>query len=722
MKSFFRFRADWETEEGQVDLVVLFNAGQTLDTRQLLEHIDKEVRTRLRPDQIIVITREQTADAAAADIARDEVRSTLLERVGEGCHVELWSFDMVGGATLIETIQHGLFRTAPDLQAIIRRGATEIFNEHKGFVEGSENYHFRNPSGKHTDRFIRLSNILVRHAEITFLAFAMLPFIPLDTRNAYIDTPAVHAVVSALNELRRGTEPESYVAAENFRSYYGVDDHPFTDVSQSVAIISASSSGGLAQRLNARGFGDDQIAHLLFLGERKGTLRIAIDLAMDPRGNPKGHEPARRTYETNCVLCRQGSIFIELRGDQFDVSPPQPVPLVVKQAHAPDTLMPQFARLVGGQCFGSSASNLHRVDTDALLLHAGYAERLDYFLRRFVPAGARFCVLADEQSEAWGQLAAAKSGQTFQFVRADQPNEIDAAIQDADGPLLVMAAAIGSGRRLLDISRELRTAAPRAPITYLVGFAKPTSAEQRKTLRNSLVFSNREAHHAFETVEEMVLPSARRENAWERELQFLQEGAHTWAGRNRTFIDDRIARLENASSPLCDDVFVGNGYTGSLKLRPGFAFWSEGLVTGVETQADVFATISSVLQNLRTAPQSAKEALRSGWFRQTLIHPEVFGRFNDGIIQASFLRAALPSELDYRSEPELSEQLARLIGRIVEGAHLVRGEGAFEFLLALGSERLRLKAEHLGLALPPAPAKRPLIQAIRKRVKTALRA
>jgi hypothetical protein len=392
------------------------------------------------------------------------------------------------------------------------------------------------------------------------------------------------------------------------------------------------------------------------------------------------------------------------------------------QAHAPEALAAQFARLVGGGCLNSSTSHLHKIDTNALLAHADYVERLDYFLRRFVPAGAQFCVLPDEQSEPWGALAATRSGQTLQFVRADRPNEIENIIKDADGPLLVIAAAIGSGRRLLDISRELRTAAPRAPITYLVGFAKPTSPDQRRTLRNSLVFSNREAHHAFETVEEMVLPSARRENAWDRELAFLQAAADTWAGRNRKFVDQRIDRLGNVSTPLIEDAFVANEEGGRLRLRPGFAFWPEGLVTGAETQADVFATVSSVLQSLRTAPPSAKEALRSGWFRQTLIHPEVFGRFNDGIIQASFLRAALPSELDYRSDPELSEQLARLIGRIVEGAHLVRGEAAFEFLLALGCERLRLRSEHLALALPQAPARRPLVQAIRKRVKAALKA
>ncbi|HEY5722864.1 MAG TPA: hypothetical protein VIT45_11140 [Allosphingosinicella sp.] len=720
MRNFFHYRADWVADGGLIDVLILFNAGRELDTHQLREIVDGEVQNYLRPDQLIVISRAQTIAAALQAIKTEETQTTLLERVGEGCHVELWSFDETGGTDCVEALQKGPRRVEPSLTEIVRRGATKIFNEHKGFVEGSESYHFRNPSGKHTDRFMRLSNILVRQAEITFLALALLSFVPLGTKNAYIDTPALHAVISALNELRKGGEPDAYIAAENFRSYYGVDDYPFTEVDRSVAIISASSSGSLAARLTARGFSADQVIHLLFLGEKKGALQIAVDLAFDKRLNPFGHDPARRTYEKDCALCKQGSMFIELRGDQFDISPPQPLPLVIKQAHAPEALSHQLKRLVGSRCFSSSAMSLHWIDPAALLQHPPYAERLDYFLRRFVPAGAQFCVLADEQSEAWGRAAAEKSGQTFQFVRADRPNEIELSIQNADGPLLVMAAVIGNGRRLLDISRELRTAAPRAPITYIVGFAKPSSVERLRTLRNSLIFSNREAHHAFETIEEMVLPSARRENAWEQELEFLREAPHAWAGRNRDFINQRIAQLENVSAPLIDNLFLANAFTGVLKMRPGFAFWPEGLVTGGEKQADVYTTISSVLQSLRTAPSSAKEALRSGWFRQTLIHPEVFGRFNDGILQASFLRAALPSELDYRSEPELSSQLARLIGRIVEGANLVRGEGAFEFLLALGCSRLRLQKGHYDLALPVAPPNRPLIQALRKTVRTVL--
>ena len=59
-----------------------------------------------------------------------------------------------------------------ELDDLLRRGATAIFRSNGGFVEATSAYHFRNPSGRHTSRFMRLSNILVRQPEIMLSASA----------------------------------------------------------------------------------------------------------------------------------------------------------------------------------------------------------------------------------------------------------------------------------------------------------------------------------------------------------------------------------------------------------------------------------------------------------------------------------------------------------------------------------------------------------------------
>ena len=94
-------------------MLVVFNASQELDTRQLRELVDAEVQRYLRPDQLIIISRAQTICAAQLALADEQARTTLLERVGEGCHAELWSFNGRGKAECTEVIQDGPFRISP---------------------------------------------------------------------------------------------------------------------------------------------------------------------------------------------------------------------------------------------------------------------------------------------------------------------------------------------------------------------------------------------------------------------------------------------------------------------------------------------------------------------------------------------------------------------------------------------------------------------------------
>jgi hypothetical protein len=64
--------------------------------------------------------------------------------------------------------------------------------------------------------------------------------------------------------------------------------------------------------------------------------------------------------------------------------------------------------------------------------------------------------------------------------------------------------------------------------------------------------------------------------------------------------------------------------------------------------------------------------------------PSVFSRYDDGIIQAAFLRAALPTKLDYSAHEIYSKAMAAIILRVARGYSYERGEAAMEFIIALG--------------------------------------
>jgi hypothetical protein len=174
----------------------------------------------------------------------------------------------------------------------------------------------------------------------------------------------------------------------------------------------------------------------------------------------------------------------------------------------------------------------------------------------------------------------------------------------------------------------------------------------------------------------------------------------------------RLTLLRRTSTPLTDELFVAAGAT-PLVLQPGFVFWSSELperTTAKPTQADVFYTISNVLQKLRTtAPKPGARALRANWFQQTLLDPSNLGRFNDGVIQASLLRAARPTEIDFSGDAGSRLDAARIVRRIIDGAHRPRGEAAGEVLIALGSGRLRLATGRLAEILAVNPTHPPLV-------------
>jgi hypothetical protein len=86
-------------------------------------------------------------------------------------------------------------------------------------------------------------------------------------------------------------------------------------------------------------------------------------------------------------------------------------------------------------------------------------------------------------------------------------------------------------------------------------------------------------------------------------------------------------------------------------------------------------------------------------FQHALICPETFTRFNDGVIQAAFLRAAYPAELNYSVCQEMSHDMERLLLKWLHYSDQPAGAAAGEFLLAIAIGKLRLRREHLDTVL-----------------------
>lgn len=716
MKPIFLNRFEKVVDDVAIELLVAYVGMDGLDGMTVGEPIEREVEARLSPDELVVVARSSEAKRLAAEIPTSIEFRRMRERLGPRATITVIGFDSRGAEIDRIEIHTGDLSSGISLIEVIRRGVTAIFRDRGGFVESTASYHFLNPSGRHTSRFIRLSNLLVYYSEISFIALALLGSIPKDARLVYIDTPSLFTVIAAMNEHRRALDPRlSPLVADSFRSYEEVDSYDFTGVTTATAIISASSSGTLAKRIEARGLDASRIVHALYLGKSAHSVNFAVDLGSDPRFNPTGLRTERATFDDGgvCELCREGSTPIPLRGDQFDIAPPQPKALTVKVTHAPKGLAQTMTRLVGGNCFQVFASTDRqvRIDAAALLATPKLDDRLTFFVQRDIPP-VKHILLADAESRPFADRISAIAGVTPAVHGRDETDALEAALKaEPGGALLVAATAIGSGRVLLDISRDLRPFCSDRPIIYMVGFARTESDAALATLRRDLEMTKCPVPHQLVIVERIELPGADFANSWAKERAFLnRQGGSGLSAALQT----RRERLAESSVPMVDDLFVANGAAASLELRPGFAFWPDGLPDKPHAQSDVFVTVAAVLQQLRNVNRGEGDALVTNWFQQTLLSPGNFGRYNDGIIQASLLRAARPTELDFAGDAGLSKDAARIIRRIVADSNRARGEAASEFLVAIGSGRLKLDRDDLETVLATLDGAPPLVEELRQ--------
>lgn len=719
MNPFFSFRFDLVRSRQTSDVLMVFAATPALDSEALATVIESEIETNLVPDELMIVVREPVFGQAVDVLQNQSLSEATFARLSGRATVTLAAYDSKGKESKRKHIAGPTSRRKVAFDDFKRRALTSIFNVRHGFVESTATYHFENPSGRHTERFIRLSNILARGAEIAFIGFCTLPFVPEGASIAYLDTPSLYAVVAAINEQRISFPGTTPILADNFSSYSGLASYRFESVQDSFVLISASSSGALASQLiRDQGFEPSRIGHLLFLGEDKSGSGIVCDLRHHDRDNPEGIRTPPAVEEAGtCRMCAAGSFPIKLQGDQFEFAGPQQDALLIAKTDAPAGLSDLMERMAGKGIFGvglgrnvSRQPRQFEISSDALVISAKFNERLDYVLRRSLPASVGHVIAMDAESVTLANTVAAfAKGEAAVVTR----NALDSIPQNTRSAVVIAAAVIESGRTLLDISRDLRSIVPEAPLLYLVGFSKTNGEQRRETLSRTLIQTANPYPYEFIEIEKMVLPISTENNAWAAELRLLVDPAVAelvppdLAG----MVSERIARLRKTSEVMRGDLFVGNAPGRTLSLQPGFVFWSSAICAGQHTQADVFFTIASVLQQLRANAHrlGRTSAIKSNWFQQTLLAPGNFGRFNDDIIQASILRAAYPFEMNFGDVAAESRELGRLIRRIVEASRTARGGAAAEFLIAIATGRLRLRKEDCLDFLPVDGSESPMV-------------
>lgn len=270
-------------------------------------------------------------------------------------------------------------------------------------------------------------------------------------------------------------------------------------------------------------------------------------------------------------------------------------------------------------------------------------------------------------------------------------NELATASLNRSAGVVACAAVAGKGSQLLEVSRMLRDK-HEGPRLYLVGYQVAETRGELSGLRANLVHSKTVpydfARFGGAAVGTSLSSSFEREVATYYGLS-IDTGSLPGLMRRRANALGSTATVgELALLPH------GSKVDAAMRLRAGFAFWPDGYEPA-PFHAEVLATVAVLLQRAREHDKLPDDKrLSTASYRQVVLDPENFARFNDGVLQGSLLRCAHPSELDYRADHAASDFMKALILRALARATEEAGEAILEFLLALMTKRLQLAESH----------------------------
>lgn len=648
----------------------------------------------------------------------------------------LFTFDKIGS---LSCSNRGDVISQDAVDCVLRHGLVNIFVSRGGLIEATgQAHHFVFPSGKHCNKFLRTGNILLHSSEIFFIAFNLLKRLDeVEHEQIFCDTSSINALAFALLELKRKLVGEAYkmIPIESFSSYEGLFSKSKRYFGRSLILVSSSTSGNIISKIikHDEKVEERNIVILYFLGSEKDYLdhraNIICNLTKKKTNGQIGLEYYDTYTEKNCIYCEKGSYPVEVKGDVFLLEKPKINRITIKVTDAPPRLsdfVKQFksTKRAENNIFkvnykqSRDTNNKYEVYFDMyqvlcdLNLEGGrykkYREKLYDFINQYIPGNTKYLIsLPDEGSEKLTDLIIQhlkpnyKSGKLPKAVKFGELKK-ELNNEKISGAAVIVASCISNGKNLLYLSRTLRSF-NKLKLIYFVGLTRTNNSSNLEFLKANLKqgLYGRDTN-SFVEVESFYCTNESKKNSWIREVDFLKSlqefSEEKQLNRANSFFKKRIELLENSMSSqvkgLANGLFFGNLNDEELLLRKNFAFFNFGNYVNDVSQADVYFTVSSVLNRLRNSDDQT-QCLKQSEFVRNVIDPGNFNRFNDGIIQACILRAGKNSELAYHIDDGLSSDMRDILEKIIEFHDSPQGEALIEFLYAIACEKLTLRREHL---------------------------
>ena len=545
----------------------------------------------------------------------------------------------------------------PPLDDFIGQGLLSLVRTNPVVQVAPSGHVFKHPSNTVNKLFVQVREIATGEAEVAFVGRCIAKALPAMVApglcTVYIDTMGIYALVrEALNFAGSDANILSYHSYKELKQ--------LTPPLQSYAVvISASTSGGMARQLvQEQRFDSARVMTVVDLSRsgRSGSVLAALDDI-----SPEYRTKAAEGTETQ----------IELFGEHFSSKAKPPRAVTLGLIHTPKR-MSEFLREFGrtgllGLNTSPSGSNTRRVvcfNANA----AGSSTPLGSWLAdeiawRTPAATDRVLCANDAGSQALATVAAARLHALKGGVGAAPAvilySNLSATALAGTRGILVIQALAGDGGLLREISRDLREFLPAScPRHFVAGVGLPESDEAWQRLKQFLIRNPTDREYAFSSWMVLSMGAEGTSTAWD-DMRVLAEDAQLNApsvpGVSATEVATAVDMAVNAIQGARNG-FLPSSRGTALGLTDGFLFFGkvfDGQALSTVPVSTTYATMTAVLQSAREL-SSAESQLKPTGYESVVLSPENFLRFNDNILQASMLRAAHPSELDYSASPLLS--------------------------------------------------------------------
>lgn len=589
------------------------------------------------------------------------------------------------------------------LLRVAQDGISALFDDTKTILLAPHGYVFRKPSGREMTMFVRAGNMLREPGCMSIFNHLLLRKLPPNCSLVYIDSFTILSFAISLQSIvryfRRSDRSLPALAIESTHSYEISPDFRIPNEKNYFVLISASTSGGLAQKLVDEYHAEpNRIVHLLGIGPPDSEFKESCVYF-------RAHESKR----SQTTVANQSNAAIEIGTEEFLVAQGPPRPVRITTRHVNDDAAREFHRpfYCDALQFGEPSTLASRSYSPFAICneteHATSSPARHWVDKRLIhelPASVHTLVYVDNKMSEEVAKWIAKSLRSYAVPKSLEEVEADAANHDTENGSFVVIAHHDPGleglarasialRRLGSVHRH-----------YVVCYGFPSSRMEHERLRSDLRMAPGGAKYGWS--EFMVLPvgvTRIHDPLVSHRSRCTRENMMPYKEALGNSLVDALDKWSVSKAIAGNRLFLPRTCSCPLALRHGSIFFRRTSEEATISQIAVYAMVSAAIQNARDPVQPGgidrppEMSFDDNPFVRSVLDPSMFARFSDGILQASLLRAAQRSELDYSASYDFSRQFTSTFISVLVNHKNSVGDAALEYVYALATDKVLLRDE-----------------------------